>query len=747
MTSGKRRSCRAIYLISTLFATILILMFLGAAIALAPAGFGRATQDAAAASAQRAARSGVEWAVARMRSNPSWLAQGTSPFAPMPGGNPDLTVTEQQGQVTGWVREGARWSRFRIRFNWQDGGPLSSTDNLGDPTTFWSDFNLVSCNNLLGAYPKMIPNTSSNGNVPSPISGATTRMTLPNNSALLSVEGASGPVNQSGSNPPSGFSGLVSTRTVEAIVRVNGTGETLTDAASMSAGDLGVILANSDLTLADLLAEVTTMRSKSSLSVLNTTPSTAAVTSLKGQLQAPAGTINANNGTNVTEPVEHSSDGFYVITSSMVKQPGASHDSVVAGIYVVGRSGGVTYYDMSYNAYQQARIDGTLSGGSPATLPASWTKALGGNPSVQFTISNDVQVTPTATSSDFGFVPDGGAPASTDTGITSSAAAADVAAAFAVGGPMSSYLSIPAALGPVGSWSVPDDFNMLKNLSRHVTLSKVGGVSTATWVNPSPPGGWLSVTDSGFYSQGPLSSLDAGVFMADLSNSILAGSPNPRLVIESFNKLCMSTLDPNKVSIAPIPLLPPDAPTVAQLPPSGLQVTFLSPSGSTVFANAGNITFGSQVIGYGAAIVSNSNINLIGTSTDLSSTPGIALGLNLYAQGNIKIDPFNLDHVLPATFHAVGIQGVLYSWGNTSITVGNPDFPMSSWGNFTLQGAMVSYGGNPSAGLPSMGAAYNGTTNITAMSSNVEFDPSYLVNLRQNPPIPLPTKVSSWYEH
>ena len=77
----------------------------------------------------------------------------------------DLIVNESEGQVVGWVREGPTWSRFRIRFNWQDGAASATpvSDALNDPTQDWPDFTLVSCNNLKGTLPKVIPQVNGSG--------------------------------------------------------------------------------------------------------------------------------------------------------------------------------------------------------------------------------------------------------------------------------------------------------------------------------------------------------------------------------------------------------------------------------------------------------------------------------------------------------------------------------------------------------------------------------------------------------
>ena len=109
--SGRGR--RAIMLISVLFFSVLTLMFVGAAVSLAPSGLARTAADTSLASADRATKSGLDWARSRISQNPNWRAETAQTFVA-----PGLFVTEGDGQAVGWVAEGQSWCRFRLRFNY-----------------------------------------------------------------------------------------------------------------------------------------------------------------------------------------------------------------------------------------------------------------------------------------------------------------------------------------------------------------------------------------------------------------------------------------------------------------------------------------------------------------------------------------------------------------------------------------------------------------------------------------------------
>ena len=155
-------------------------------------------------------------------------------------------------------------------------------------------------------------------------------------------------------------------------------------------------------------------------------------------------------------------------------------------------------------------------------------------------------------------------------------------------------------------------------------------------------------------------------------------------------------------------------------------------------ANDGDITIGAQIASNGSALVSKGDIRLIGTSTDFNSSSATQLGLNLYAQGNILIDAYDLDSTGAGTFHSVKLQGVVYAWKD--ITVLAADGSGTSVGPFSLKGSLVAYGGDPA------GASTAGTGNVTVSAGSVDitYDPSYVAGLA--PAGPFSLEMLSWHQ-
>ena len=172
--------------------------------------------------------------------------------------------------------------------------------------------------------------------------------------------------------------------------------------------------------------------------------------------------------------------------------------------------------------------------------------------------------------------------------------------------------------------------------------------------------------------------------------------------------------------------------------PANVQVTLGSSGNQLMLDNSfGNITLGTQVVGNGAAVVSAGNISLIGTSNNLSNSPNQALGLDLYSQNTITVNPFNLTSGGAASFGPTNLQGVVYAWQGINMVCGNS----SASAPFNMTGAMVAYGGDPSSGNVTPGAA---NASITASTVNVTYDPSYVAGLEASGPFTL--GIVSWHE-
>ena len=721
MMSRKRRG---IFMISVLFMAVLIAMFVGAAVALAPASLGQAAFETRQQAADRAAKTGLAWAQARLRNTPDW--NGTAVNTTLES---DFQVRESQGQVVGWVHEGERWNRFRLRFNWQD-GPTSPSDGMNNPSQGWSDFPLVSSNNLRGASPKDI--FLANGPGGSVTNSSPLRLKLPENSVLLSVEGTSGSVTLDAAGNPTGFVGTPQQRTIEVVMRLSGPNQSVTPAAVMAAGDVALTLesaATGQLELAASATQATRLRTKGALQVgQGGSPN---VVSSKGELSANAVSNITINGTpgNVTKVAENSGDGFYAIPYSDVKVP-TSPALPPAGVYVVNQSGGITYYDMNFADYQLAKSAGTLPTGTTATIPGISMATSTTSPKVRLTATQDMQVTATGSASDFVILPDGGAPSSNNS-YDYSQATANVQTYFQLHN--TPWLNPTSNASAYSGWG-----NIMPNLPGVVQIN----ANRWEWTASNGAKAELNTSSLRWNRTSSWNTSSAMEFAAAIAATFNPSSPNAAQSLADYNYLAQQ-------STAPQYLPSPAVPAATELIPSDLQLTLQKPSGgSLVLKNdGGNLVLGSQVLGNGGALVSGRDIQLLGTSSELSSTPSGTTSLNLYAKGNVLVSTFKLDSAGQADFHKVDFKGVVYSWGNVTINVGDSTVASNKWGSMNLQGALVAFGGDPANPVPSYtGSTSNGKFSFSGKSARIQFDPSYLMGLYENLPQPLAMQVVSWHE-
>ena len=665
--------------------------------------------DSSLASADRAAKSGLDWVRSRISQDPNWKAQTAQTFVA-----PGLFVSEGEGLVTGWVAEGKGWSRFRARFNYQD-GPASSapdSDEMNNPATPWSDFPYVSCNNLLGASDKTVPIAASGFFYVSSGPWSNTQLTVPGSTLLLSVEGSHGRSVTMSSGQPSGFVGGFQKKTIQTVLRL-GNNQPVTSAAIMAAGNL-VLSATTPIQLQASLGQTARLRTKSDLTV------SGGVNSSKAELRhAGAQSVSGPITGSVTVAADDST-GFYKIPASKVRSP-VSPATLQAGTYVVTSTGTVVYYNMNYQDYVVAT---PAPAGTPTALPAGMAMT-GPNPSpspkFSIQVTSDIQINPSGSVDDFALVPDGGADQSAAYGgvtPTSSPTLGPVTSASFV-----SYVGVPASTGSVavvGGALSPGQRTAWNNAFAGLP-SNLGNIQTPKeTVYTLPNGSKISVPNS---SSLPILFQGSGVGVTNQLDSI---SPSVLAALQAT----YPAYTPPTPSATPSSTATPGA-----LKPKDLELSLQGGSQGLVMANNGDITIGAQVHSNGSAIVSQGDIALIGTSTDLSSTPGSQLGLNLYAQGDITIDAYELG-ASGGAFHGVNLQGVIYAWHNITVLAADG----SSSGPFKLKGSLVAYGGDP-AGSPSPGTAQ---ASVTAGSMDITYDPTYVAGLAPGGPFTL--EVVAWHQ-
>ncbi|MBN9419492.1 MAG: hypothetical protein J0I12_28815 [Candidatus Eremiobacteraeota bacterium] len=691
---------RAILLISVLFISIVVLIFVQASFALAPGALSRTQNDVERGAAERATQSGVDWARSRLSSQPDWCANTTQTFEA-----PGLRVTEGSGQVLGWFRDGESWSRFRMRFNYQDGGPNagSNSDNLANPPVAWSDMPYLSCNNLQGSGQRLLPLAGSGTEAVHDGPWPNTQLTVPPATLLLSIEGATGRTDPSN---PGQFYGTVHRRNVQALLKF-GSNQPVTDAAVSSSGNLEIDLFGGTLQLGSLGGQTSRLRSKDGLSV-------GAVNSTRGELRA-AGTMSTGTLTNVTTASDNGPDGFYKIPLSKVRTP-SNAIQLNAGTYVVTASNTVVYYPMNYADFVSSA---TPPVGTEVNLPEGMV--LSGPhdeaPKFRLNVTKDVSIQNSGGATDLAIVPDGGAAQSGHYGGLPQTPPPPSATKEFADWLTTGATDIAPSTAAKNAW-----LEVLNQLPYGSSISQDGNYYDY----------WFS-TDHTDHIALPISSTSLPILTNTDTNAMMAvfnqaGVARTAALLPFYPSYTGPSPDPTQENPAAAP---------AKLKPSDLELD-LQGAGSTgmTLANGhGSITLGSQVQGHGAALVSSKDISLIGTSNEFSSHPGQALGLNLYAQGTINVDAFKLDST-SGTFRNITMQGILYAWNGVNILAGK------SGGNsrFELTGEMVAYGGDPS-GPPVPGVA---KTTIHANSSKIIFDPSYVASLLQGGPFSF--QILAWHE-
>lgn len=735
-----RPTRRAIFLISMMFIAVLVAMFASAALSLAPASLSQGRQLADRQVAERVIRTGMDYAVARLRANNgSWRAQNHVTVGSLTSG---LWVQEGDGQVEGWVREGERWSRFRLRFNYLDGP--GGADAMNDPAYPWTELRQLSFNNLQGNSSRPLPACDSTGSVSS---SSGTRFDVPAHTVVLAVEGCCGRVALTG-GAPSGFSYTPSTLLGEGVLQINNPKNGASDAVVMAAGSLHFSVAkDQEVNFSTSHSQLARLRSRGAMSVES-----------QGELTSPNGEVEGDwSGTNyddkkITIKPADPKVPFYSINKDST--PTASGGNTVkGGVYEVDwdsltQKPQVRYYDMSYADYWAQRTAGALIEATPGPPPAGFDVVdakPGGKLDIEVQFHKDTQVTASQKTKDLAIIPRQGAPTEAE------------AAAATAPGPAAATGPAPATTSVIGL------ANLLQaTLFQTVPSTPGWDTLNGTWL-PSPY--WqISANQGSMLSPAPLppalvpvfqTAVNGGSNLPGMQFNNLSG-PSPTVQIQDWDVSWDGTSQDNyqfgalqlaqalmtqaqndaslKAALSTYSGAPLDAvdPTLT----GGLSVQDLTirliddstkgkdKNGAVTLRSEGSLTLGGKLKGNGAALIAGKDILLRGNGVDLNASK--ENGLSIYAQGNIDINSFAYK-LGGSKYENVDIQGVIYGWGNIAIHTGGLD--KSKWADFKLTGAMISYGKDP--GDPS--ASANPTTvAVDSKSAHLVFDPTYLQNLLQN---------------
>lgn len=691
---GKNRRRRGVFFISALFLTTLVAMFVGAAFDLGIWGMKRSGHQGDVAAARLAAESGVEYALARLRNDPTWRAQGARTTVVQ---TDFLTVVEEQGNVVGLLRNAQGESQFRIRFNYHDGA--GGGDNLPNPSSgMLIDSPLVSHNNLLSPAEFEVFRGDGPGFSVTPTSALQAR--LPGRSVLLAVEGRAGSMLRTASETNPNPAGLdLSKATVETVLKVSNLAN-VTPAVASSAQDFEAELATLDdkhalkLDSADSAA-IGRLRSRENLEISGGKPGEKNLVGKKGEYRA-LGTADARAEASIVNTAELPGDNLYAIEWDDVRKatPTASNQ-LPAGVYAVEAGGVCRYYDMPLAEYR-ARVNSTLNPLGPGTivnsshLPASVTYSSSDR---KMTVLSDTSIAATANTAEFAFIPKKGVDVGNGASFSSNVSPSDFLSL------LSSYYQ-----SSTSSYFFPN----------------LGGLEVSSFLDGSSP----LLSAFGMLPAPPLVTEPGGVRLQLSSSvvtplaSVLAGIVNSHLSDPGIAQLASylgGNFGAQAENLSPVSGV--SDPTRAQ--DLRLEVS-PNKAASAVLSAPGNVVIGARLKGEGASITTEGNLSLVGVGIEFSALSSPTEGISLYSKRNLLMSTLDSHN---NEYKDIAIKGVLYAWGDIRAVLGDSTVPQDEWGKFKLTGAMVAYGKDPSQPAA---PATRGRVNLVAREIGMKFDSSYI---------------------
>jgi hypothetical protein len=717
---------RGVYLISALIVSVVIALFIGASLSLSIGNL--KANNADSQSAMFAAESGLRYVQARLSEDYSW-----NPDGGLVVDTPEMVVREDNGNIVGIIRaDGGGFAQFRIRFNYQDD---SQGDADGQPdSALVVDSQFVSVNNLLGGSPFPVPRADGPGNSVSPSSLRSYE--VPAATACVIVEGRFGPGLSASStdlNPQT--NGKVTTRVIEAYLEAGpGPGA---DAAAMAAGDIVFDIESSEpVKLEGKTKEIVSrIRSRGQIEVQGPgSPNIMAPD--EGETYTSNGSLQAQPNSNITTLTEDPSQSFYQLSWSELKKADPAGPSLSAGTYVLWDNGELHYYDMDYKAYETFIESAPANAGviiDPASLPTSIALDLTNPSKPRVVVNDDLYIAPTSNTDEFSLIPRAGAQEDPPDSSSGGPSQTESQMAGAVLGSLSSPDGVGSGSGVTSgphaaAWNVPN----LGGITGEIRAES-GNWQNGTWrgvVLRDLGGGQAElIVDSGYQplfsppiTQNPLMALTDGVLnqfagspeMLQILNAILGSGGGGGEEMRELN-------------------LPGQT---ANLRADDLVLEFRPSDGeSALLSSEGSVRLGSNVRGEGGSITSGGSIRLVGNGTQLSAS--LSDGLTLYAREDIVLSSLKEQNLGSNQwdYKDVRIKGVLYSWNDLVVKTGHDDPSVMSQGDFSIQGAIVAYGGDPQN---APGSGSGGSIEIKARESVLKYDPVYLVQMNSvAPPAPL----------
>ncbi|GMU54808.1 MAG: hypothetical protein AMXMBFR33_39540 [Candidatus Xenobia bacterium] len=716
------RKNRGIVLITAVVLSVVLVMFVGAAIALGPGNLMAGQAVLHQGHAQRAAESGLNYALTRLRADPLWRGDKNAVTINLP----DLWVQEDNGNVVGLVRtQDGTWSQFRLRFNYQDGPVAGGADGLDDPATLFIDHKYVSVNNLQGIAAAPVPRADGAGYA---VTAASARpFQTPVMSVSLAAEGKAGPACQqlSPANPNPPLTGSNSATVVEAIYQVPNLQPTVQESGSMSAGNFAVTLRTGSPGKVTVTSKDTTktprIRSKGTAGVSGGNASENLLAN-NGEVRSVDSALTAGtlyDSAQVSVAGEAAVDPFYQLAWADVKKADPAGPKLAAGTYVWWQDGSLHYYDMSYTDYVnfiQVPANANNPGVSPPPLPPEVTVDPANH---KMKLTGSLYINPTATTNELSIIPRGGAP------------------------------EAPPGDPEAGGGSMAD--------SAAVTLTSdisQGGILHQFLLQYQGPSGEIDAEDAGG------AGADKIEIIWDATN-IQINSTNGASDQDAIKYIFDQTTQPTwgwDTGCAPIPFdqvaaaaqfgFSGGGPPAGEIDPPGvtdsltaadLSLEFDPPvGGAVVLTSEGDVRLTGSVEGVGGSITSNGDIRIVGMGATFSSE-----AVNMYAAGDIYFS--TLDETVPGNYayQPVSLKGVVYAQGNFTARLGSETLP-GQWANFDLEGTLVAYGGDPT-GPP--GTNGKGKIDLRAEAVDLILDTSYVGALSSILPPGFEVKTIAWSTH
>jgi hypothetical protein len=756
-----------VVLISVIFLTVLIAMYVTSTFALSRGQLMSSKRNTDTVLAENAARSGLEYALARLEENAEWRGDGNGVIVD----TPELTVVEDNGNVVGLI-SGAESSsaQFRIRFNFQDGA--AGKDDLDDPSEAMKiDNPHVSRNNLTNISDVPLPLADGPGYS---VDNSQTDHPVPAGAVALVCEGRVSPEfgSADANNPNPKVNRVVSTRVIEGLYRVNEIlGELPVDPAVSMSKTTTVDLFDGDstapalLTISDATGEgQPKTRTRELFQVRNEDGSLGGIDGkdAKVLVKDPSTHLQAQLHPGVQGGSEDPNVAFYELAWDQIGEGSATTEDLKAGVYVFWEEDQkVHYYPKNFEQYMQdIKTNPADRGIENPTLPKGLTFVPAGDSGPdgetssknRFVVTEDLNVTPEGAADDLTIIPRSGAKETLDDA-----------------GPVGAGPGPAPTVNYQTKTNWPDTFtgnssqkeNTLVNEFMHKYFDLPQKPGTTVYINPGKPattkqevyarnfllelaptgeingpnGAAIAWDQNGVKYTGDVKNMMDLFARGDASVNMSADQPNGQILQPGVQQ---QNGDPIKIydylqaggsSITEISEIDLQGATDT-LGAADFELTFApsSENGLRISAPA-DVRVAADVRGQGASLKTKGEIRFTGVGFDLRAEQNEeGPAISLYSEDSITISTLRKDENSGKyEYTGLDFRGIIYAWKDVNLLTGHADETSGDPQKVRIQGAIVAYGGEPGVDKP--GDGEGGDLQISGDQVELIFDPGYLVGL------------------